>query len=266
MTKNIIVIGCSFSKAFTKPGDDLKISWPEYLAKKTGYNVENYAQYINSVPNQWHILEYLLDNSSKKIDAVIVQLTLSSRLTLVDDWLSYVKNHKLTNKTSQWRLKNYWEFKDDHISINKNKWNSIGAAHLNGVVRNIEWNNLYNTLYRHAVSNVGMFSDNHCVLIEEEIRRMVENKGIQCILYKHDYPQKNLRGLTKNKSNANNKKWIELYNRRRNNLDFILQYDMNNFKNFLIDDGYHFAFDGNTKIVEDFIIPRLEANLNHVQI
>lgn len=252
MTKNIIVIGCSFSKAFNDKNLNIRMSWPEYLSEKTGWTVNNYAQYCNSITHQWHTLRHLLENTEKKIDAVIVQLTGFQRMTFVRNWNYYTKRLCLRYHGEN-NIKNYFEFKDNQVALNYKDWNKLGVMHFNtgANIKDKNWRNLYNYLIRHGIDCLGPFSKDYALLVQTEIINMLKVHSIPFIIYNHYYDSKNIKELYKN----------NLFNRYKNNLDFILQYDMENFDKYVIDNGNHFSIVGNKVIVDDFILPKLTSKL-----
>jgi len=252
MTKNIIVIGCSFSRAFNDKNLNIRMSWPEYLSEKTGWTVNNYAQYCNSITHQWHTLRHLLENIEQKIDAVIVQLTGFDRITFVKDWRFYTDKLYLRYKGDN-NVKNYFEFKDSQVILNYRDWNKLGVMHFNpgANIKDKNWRQLYNYLIKHSIDSVGLLSKEYALLVQTEIIRMLKVHSIPFIIYSHYYSPKNIKKLYNN----------NLFNRYKNNLDFILQYDMENFDKYVIDDGHHFSIVGNKVIVDNFILPKLTSKL-----
>lgn len=255
MTKNILVIGCSFSRAFSNKDDSLdrKISWPELLARQNrDYNVYNAAQYCMSIPAQWATLEHILLHFHDQIDTVILQFTTIHRLTIIEDWYKYLDNLNIKNfMNSIHGTKNYFQLPEQVVNPNLNL---LGIKHLNPAQLPKRWKKTYEDCLLYELGMYGMLSQQFCQVIQDDMKNLVEKYNIPCISYKHY-----------NDKNTTKENYLELgqNERDRKNLDFVLQYEME-FDKYVVDDGFHFGYEGNEIIVNDFIMPLLEKKLNNV--
>ena len=258
MTKTVLVIGCSFSRAFEDPQQKGSFwSWSELLAKDLGedWNVWNYSVYCNSVSHQNILLYWLLEKYHKVITHVIVQHTTNNRTTMIEDPFNYsarITDHNiLVNEFNG--LNNYLQIPEDLIADwhTKSSYDKLGSAHINAgsSFEMKRWRNTYEDLINHNVGSVGPYTQHFTTITQKDMKRLVESYNKPYICYSHYY--------------ANNPEVIErdYYIEDRSYLDFILQFDMPNFNDYVIDNGYHFSKQGNQKIVSDWILPRLLDNV-----
>ena len=245
--RNILVIGCSWSRAFCSPNDDRSWSWPEILARDTGASVYNFSHYCSSVPHQFYQLQHLLLHQGYNFTDVIVQFTTTNRTTMVQSMRNYnelldpLKLEKSVNYTE-----NYWEVPKDKL-ISNDDWNGLGIKHLNTGRVPRRWKATFFDLMMYNIGGIGPYSPYITSALQHEMRWLIDHYGKRGITYKHHY---SLSPVEEQEGDSE-------YNKDRSYMDFILQYDMSNFNDFVIDNGFHFGEEGAQRIVDDFIRPRL---------
>ena len=253
MTKRIVlVIGCSFSRAFNRPGETDELtyfSWPELLAKDTGATVWNFSHYCNSTEHQSYQLNHLLREFSDTITDVVVQYTTSNRTTMVrnlEDYNLLLSPQEL--EQTRHNTETYWEVPEDKIKCGFTKWNGLGLMHMNANNVHKRWRSTFEDMANFNMGSTGPTSSYIGTVLQHDMRRLIESYGIRCLTYKHYYHQIPLEEL--------------LYHnelpRDRTYMDFILQHDMPDFDDLVIDNGFHFGIEGCQRIVDDYIRPGLE--------
>tara|TARA_R110002153_G_scaffold154453_1_gene306496 strand:+ start:2710 stop:3474 length:765 start_codon:yes stop_codon:yes gene_type:complete len=254
MTKTVLVIGCSWSRSFEdlqKDQEDTFWSWPELLAKDLGedWNVWNYSSYCNSLEHQNLLLYWLLEKYHNVITHVILQHTSANRITMLEDALSYrrrIEDINILKNTH--KLNNYLQLPESLVTnwSTTKPFDQLGAAHLNhGTVQNRKrWSSTFQDMTLHYTGVTDHFGS----IIQHDMKRLVESYNKHCISYRHFYYPDFFKDT-------------DVLNRDRSYLDFILQYDMPNFEDYTIDNGYHFSKSGNQRIVSDWILPRLLENV-----
>lgn len=246
--KNILVLGCSWSRAYAKQYGDKHnfISWPELLSQH-GYHVWNCSPYCHSLEAQNLTLWHYLNKWGKIIDAVIIQFTTSGRMTMLQDWNDYVK--RLDNVFNDQFTRPYTQL-DEELVITGGTWNGMGVCHLNPSTVPRRWRKCYEDSAVYRLGVVGQHDKYFGTILRQDMTRMVAEHNIPCIGYMHIYNH----GVEK-ESHAYQD---HLYFRDRSYTDFVLQWDLPGFEDYVIDNGYHFERAGNTAIVEQMILPRLE--------
>jgi len=256
----IIVLGCSFSKAFSRTDDDIYISWPEMLQIKLNeaekpFSVDNLSQYCSSLENQLYQLKHELLKDKTDLKLIILQFTTSMRQTFIKDEETYRFN--LNNNLKQGgycQTENYYEydFDDSQSDYDTYNFNSMGVIHLNAALLSLKDSSsriksAYIQNMLHGLSTCGPLSMEFSRMMEQEMVDLCKENEIPYIAYRHV----NHRGQTESDTNKN-----------RKYLDFILSEDMTDFLNYCIDDGYHFDIEGNNILLNNFLLPRIEKILH----
>ena len=248
---NVLIIGCSWSRAFSLSSNKHTLqSWPQYLYQATKYRVWNFSAYCHSLEAQSVTLDHLLRQFASEIDLVIIQYTSSQRMTMVQDWNDYCK--KLSTyflQPSDPSMENYTEMPEEHIKTG-GTWNGMGVCHLNPGTVPKRWRKCFEDQLVYGLGVVGQRNDYFATVLRQDMRRLVHNYNIPCISYMHIYHH----GFTIEQAQT----LSLMYDRDRTYTDFILQYDMPGFDDYVIDNGYHFDQDGNRAIVDQMILPRLQ--------
>lgn len=257
----IVVLGCSFSKAFSRPDDTVCISWPEMLQIKLNeaekpYSIDNLSQYCSSLENQLYQLKYELLKDKTDLKLIILQFTTSMRQTFIIDEETYRFN--LDNNLKQdgyYQTENYYEydFVDSCSDYDTYNFNSMGVIHLNAasITRNTASSPIksaYTQNMLHGLAMCGPLSMEYARMLEQEMVNMCKENNVPCIAYRHQHAWTSQTEL----DTIKNRKYS----------DFIVSEDIKNFSNYCIDDGYHFDVEGNTVLLNDFLLPRIEKILH----
>ena len=247
--KNVLVLGCSWSRAFSLSDDKhTLLSWPQYFYQATGHRVWNFSAYCHSLEAQSVTLNHLLQHHADEIDLVILQYTTSNRMTMVRDWNDYCK--KLTTYFLQQTdpsMENYTEYPEEQVKTS-GTWNGMGACHMNPGTVPRRWRKCFEDQLVYGLGVVGQQNDYFATVLRQDMRRLVHSYNIPCIAYMHIFNH----GYTVEQAHTSHQ-----YDRDRTYTDFILQFDMPGFDDYVIDNGYHFGAEGNNALVQNMILPRL---------
>jgi len=233
---NIVVIGCSWSRAYDNTGAKYFMSWPEHLAAKhSDLFVYNYSQYCNSVPGQLLTQQLLFDifkNTNISIDAMILQFTRHGRKTYIKSIEDYKKT-LLPSKLTLKETKNYMEYPEELCYYDEKTPEDSLVVHLNSANVNINSPSKiiqsYTTEMLYGIDSTSL----NVSLIEQHMVKQCHKRNIPVVAYKH------------------------LHTDYTSHLDFVLQ-DCVDFDNYTIDDGYHFGQPGSAMLA-DIIYEKLNV-------
>jgi len=249
--QRILVIGCSFSRQYGDIDDPYtRWSWAEIVQQKLndrGYSAKTYntSQYCSSIFAQWHNLKFYLEQSNKKFDLAIVQLTTPGRMTYIENEMDY--NHYLSKLEPGFNgVESYLEWPHDFSvsDYNSFKFNSRGFLHLNAGTatmgkRTSELKEAYLTNNLYSLPFSTPMQNDITLLVEKEMRRLCEHHGVPLIMFRwFRYP-----------GNDDKEFWQQT-------ADFCVSDDIPDFYDYTVDDGHHFGMRGNKKLVKEFIFPR----------
>jgi hypothetical protein len=252
--RKILVIGCSWSRNYKDKGDDRWWSWPELLqhelneAGYTDVETHNVSHYCSSPEHQWFCLMNELEHRSDNLALIILQFTTSQRQTFINDELSYKKTFNILYNGGAYMTENYQEyFHLDSVSdYDTFEFNGRGFLHINHGTMSYsnassEFTKAYETNSVYGLGTAGIMSGHFSKLIEEEMIRICERRQIPVIAYKH-------------KPAAHDENNYPHY-------DFVVERDMPEFKDVIVDNGYHFGYTGNRILIDRFIKPRVIEKL-----
>jgi hypothetical protein len=243
--KKIFCLGCSHTAGHFGPRGK---SWPQILANRVDpdiYDVYNLGIYSNSMDNEIFQLINLIKFNLKP-NLIILQWTTSGRMSFVKDRVKYrVKLHDFKNLFNR---DNYYRYKES-LSTGYLKDGSFpddpGALHLNhGGLKFFKKDDIFRKMFEMmSVYSVGMYG--HCMefyvfALKQWIKSYLKDNGIPCLIFDYGCP-------------SVNEKFLDI----NNVVDFIVERDLKDFKEYVCDDGGHIDVKGNVKLVEELIIPHL---------
>jgi len=268
MTKNIAVIGCSHSAGGYGPPEhnEFLCNWPRILSQKIldegfDYKVYNISQYCSSVHLQLAQLSHLLQTARSSIDFIVFQVTDPIRSTFINPDVHYweiLEIHGIDSKNMINKSKNII-FNDNYYELNpggmdlggdklKNNINDVinlnaGMAHSikdrmkNDKILELFLNSLtYNFYYNQSIEIYYMSYIHYA-------KELLKKHNIPCIIYMHQGTHNKDENLIKS-------------------YDFVLSEMWDNFLEYKVDDGFHFGYDGNKRLVDELIWPRILEDLN----